>query len=248
MTNELDFVERYGMAQGFVIRPRTVLVEGTTDVELFQFAARLEWQKTGINLLNGDISIVAAGERDRGGTYGVIRELLSLRGMARTCLLPSGIPRYRFMGLFDNDNAGKEAVTLARKIDTSILEYKDVYRLWPIMPLPGIMDPGAVQRAFDQANANYKRLEWELEDFLPQSFFEAFIYDYPTAVSHTTPMAGKVHRDLTRDGKAKFHRFIKLNAVHADLIQVIDVIKAIRFYLNCPACVCPPDPDTKKAL
>lgn len=233
MADEIDFVARYGMAHGFAIRPRTVLVEGTTDVDLFQLAARLESKESGINLLNGDLSIVAAGEGDRGGTNGVIRELLSLRGMARTCLLPSGKPRYRFMGLFDNDKAGKAAVTFAQKIDTSILEYKDVYRLWPIMPLPGNMDPGAVQRAFDQANATYKGLEWEMEDLLPQSFIEAFISDNPMAVSHTSIIEGKVHRDLTRDGKARFHRFIKQNAVHADLSSVIDVLKAIRFYLNC---------------
>lgn len=235
MADELDFVARYGMAQGFAIRPRTVLVEGTTDVELFQLAARLEYKKTGINLLNDDIAIVAAGERDRGGTHGVIRELVSLRGMARTCLLPNGRPRYRFIGLFDNDKAGKQAVKLARDIDSSILEYKDVFRLWPMMPLPGNLDPGTVQKTFERENASYKGLEWELEDLLPQGFTEAFISDNPTAVSHSASMAGKVHRDLTRDGKARLHRFIKQNAVCADLNSVIDVLKAIRFYLNCPS-------------
>jgi hypothetical protein len=200
-------------------------------------AARLQREKTGINLLGNDLAIVAAGERDRGGTHGVIRELIAFRGMARTCLLQNGSPRYRFIGLFDNDKAGKQAVKLVRDIDTSMLEYKDVFRLWPVMPLPGILDPGAVQRAFEHENNAYKGLDWELEDLLPQEFIEAFIADYPMAVSHTSSMAGKVHRDLTRDGKARFHRFIKQHAVCADLGAVIDTLKAIRFYLHLPPLV-----------
>lgn len=234
MTDELDFVARYGMAKGFTFRPRTVLVEGTTDVELFQLAARLEHKESGVNLLNNDIAVVAAGERDRGGTHGVIRELNALRQMAQVCLLPDGRPRYRFIGLFDNDKAGKAAVKNAHVMDTSILEYRDVFRLWPIMPLPGNLDTGSVQRAFEKENASYKGLDWELEDLLPQSFIEAFIGDHPSAISHTTLMGEKVHRDLTRDGKAHFHRYIKQNAVHSDMNSVIHVIKAIRLYMNCP--------------
>jgi len=234
VAEELDFVARYGMALGFSIRPRTVLVEGTTDVELFQLAARLEYEKTGINFLGNDLAIVAAGERDRGGTHGVIRELVALRGMARTYLLPNGRPHYRFIGLFDNDRAGKQAVKLARDIDSSILEYKDVFRLWPMMPLPGNLDPGTVQRAFERENALYNGLEWELEDLLPQEFVNVFLSDQSMAVSHTKSIAGKVHRDLTCDGKARLHRFVKQNAVYEDLRDVIAVLKAIRFYLNLP--------------
>ena len=47
MSQEIDFVERYGQSLGLAIRPRTVVVEGTTDVELFRQSARLERQKTG---------------------------------------------------------------------------------------------------------------------------------------------------------------------------------------------------------
>ena len=234
VAEELDSVIRYGMALGFTVRPRTVLVEGTTDVELFELAARLHYKALGVNLLGNELAIVAAGERDRGGTHGVIRELIALRGMARTCLSQNGSPRYRFVGLFDNDRAGKQAVKLARDIDTSMLEYKDVFRLWPVMPLPGILEPGAVQRAFDNENSLYKGLEWELEDLLSQEFVEAFIAYCPMAISHTSSLAGKVHRDFTRDGKARFHRFIKQHAMLADLHAVIDTLQAIRFYLNLP--------------
>ena len=129
---------------------------------------------TGTDLLGADLAFVAAGIGDLGGTRGVCREFMCLRGLARNCLSQDSRPRYRFIGLFDNDKAGKQAVRTARAFDTSILEYKDVFRLWPVMPLPDNLDPGTVEKAFERANARYKGLEWEIEDLLPQEFFDAF--------------------------------------------------------------------------
>jgi hypothetical protein len=220
------------MALGLPVQVRTVLVEGTTDAELFQLASRIEREKTGIDLMAGGLAILAAGMGDLGGTRGVLRELTCLRGMARTCLLPNGRPRYRFVGLFDNDKAGKQAVRAAHEFDSSVLEYKDVFRLWPVMPEPGNLDPGSMQKAFETANAPYKGLDWELEDLLPPTFMEAFVADHPGAVGRTVRLQGKTHRDLTRDGKARLHRFIKQNAVHDDILEVIQLMKRLRFYLG----------------
>ena len=231
MNRDLDSVARYGMEIGFAVRPRTILVEGTTDVELFQLAAKLEYAATGINLLGEDLAIVAAGVGDRGGTTGVIRELVCLRGLARTCLLPNGRPRYRFVGLFDNDRAGRDAVKTARYLDNSILEYKDVFRLWPVMPKAGNLDPGTMQKTFERENEPYKGLDWELEDLLPKSLMDGFISDFCSAVAHTNTIGDKVHRDLTRDGKAKLHRFVRLHAVLDDVRHVVEVLKTLRYYL-----------------
>ncbi len=110
MAEELDFVARYAKGEGLAIRKRTVLVEGTTDVELFQLAARLEHERTGTDLLGSDLAIVAAGIGHLGGTRNLCRRLWVLRDLARHCLSENGSPRYRFIGLFDNDKAGKQAV------------------------------------------------------------------------------------------------------------------------------------------
>lgn len=235
MADALDAVARYGAALGLNVRRRTVLVEGTTDAELFSLASRLEYETTGIDLLGQDLAFVAAGERDRGGTRGVVRELVTLRGMARTCLSPDGRPKYRFIGLFDNDKAGREAIKLARTIDNSILEYKDVYRLWPVMAFPGNLDSGSVQRAFERENAAYKKLDWEMEDLVPTTFVDAFMAEYPQAVARTSEISGKVHRDFTADGKARFHRFTKQYALHADVTGVIGTLRAVRHCLGLPA-------------
>ena len=232
MSDPLDAVALYGMSLGFSIGARTVLVEGDTDAELFHLAARLETEASGEELLGAGLAVVAAGRGDAGGTYGVIRELISLRAMARTCLLPNGRPRYRFIGLFDNDKAGRQAVRAIRELDRSILEYKDVFRLWPVMPRSSNLDPGALQRAFEEENGGIKGLEWELEDVLTQELHESFLVECPGAVSRTTTASGRVHRDLTVDGKARFHRFIRRNAIRRDLAGVVEVLRALRVYLG----------------
>lgn len=232
MAEELDFVARYAMGDGLAIRNRTVLVEGTTDAELFQLAARLEYEATGTDLLGPDLAIVAAGVGNLGGTRNLCRRLWVLRDLARNCLSESGSLRYRFIGLFDNDDAGKQAVKAVRAFDTSILEYRDVFRLWPVMPLPDSLDPGTVERAVHRANAGYKGLKWELEDLLPQEFVEVFLSEHPGAVAHSTAIGNRVHWDLTRDGKARLHGFVKRNAVRDDLSGVMEVLKAVRFYLR----------------
>ncbi len=232
VAEDLDPVARYAISLGFRVRRRTVIVEGTTDVELFELAARLEKEAAGVELLGDDLAIIAAGAGDLGGTRGVIRELVCLRGLARTLLLPNGRPIYRFIALFDDDKAGKQAVRAARDFDTSILECKDLFRLCPVMPLTGNLDPGAMQKAFERENLPYKGMEWEAEDLLTHEFYEAFLSEHPNALAKKASFGGKIHRDLTPDGKARLHRFVRQNAIHKDIAGVIEVLKALRFYLG----------------
>jgi hypothetical protein len=231
MVEQIDAVAIYGRSLGWTLRPKTVLVEGTTDIDLFRLADSLAYKKTGMGLLGRDLAIVPAGLGDRGGTRGVVRELISLRSIGRTCLLPNGQPRYRFIGLFDDDRAGRAAVKQARNLDSSILEYKDVFRIQPIMPTSVNLDPRTLQKTFERLNAGYNGLDWELEDLLPKEFHDAFLSDFPNAVSNKSRKGNKVHYDYTPAGKYNLHRFIKDNAVYEDLGAVIDVLKAIKFYL-----------------
>ncbi|NTV47668.1 MAG: hypothetical protein HGB11_14370 [Chlorobiales bacterium] len=229
-----DNVLSYGTVLGWNLLPRTVLVEGTSDVFYFELAAFMERKKTGVELLGTELAIIAAGEGDRGGTRGVIRELVALRGISRTVLLQNGSPKYRFIGLFDNDTAGREAVEFARKLDTSILEYKDVFRLQPTMVTSGNLDPKTLNKTFERDNSAYKGLDWELEDVLPLDFRETFFSDHPEAAIRNNKISDKVHHDLTRDGKARLKKFVNDNAVYDDLKGFIDVLKAIRFYMCLP--------------
>jgi hypothetical protein len=239
-----DAVALYGQALGWTLRHRTILVEGTTDVDLFTLAARLELQATGFDLLGSDLAVIAAGERDRGGTQGVIRELVSLRGFSRTLLARNGRPIYRFIGFFDNDKAGQQAVKAARSLDTSIIEFKDVFRIHPVMPTTGNLDPSTLQKAFERENNSYKGLFWELEDLLPDHFFKALRDDYPNAITKTMQISDRVHWDLSRDGKARLHRLVKQYATRQDLNAVVDLLKAFRFYFSLPNLASPHTEDT----
>ncbi len=231
MDEEHDPVFIHGRSLGYEVKSRNVLVEGTTDVELIQRAARWEKNVTGVDLLGNDLAIIPSGERDRGGVNGVIRQLIGFRFIASNCLLPNGRPKYRFIGLFDNDKAGILAIKDIRRIDTSILEYKDVFRIRPVMSLPKNLDPGTMQKTFDRENDFYKGLDWEMEDLLPSDFYDAFISEYPEAIKKIEKRGDKVHREFTNDGKALLHRYVKDNAMHSDLIGVIDLLKALRYYL-----------------
>jgi hypothetical protein len=212
-----------------------VFVEGTTDEDLFSLAVTSERQRTGIDLTSDGLAVIAAGTADNGGVDGVVRQLTGFRFMATSCFLPDGRQKYRFVGLFDDDRAGREAVRRARELDRGAIEYRDVFRMRPVMPLHTDRDPSSLQKRFEAENLPYKGIDWEMEDLLPESFHQAFVESCPSAVAKVTTAGGKTHRDLTRDGKAKFHRFIKEHAVHADLKDVIATVRALRFYLGMPA-------------
>jgi class 3 adenylate cyclase len=232
MAEPLDFVQRYASSVGLDVRARTLLVEGTSDVDLFSRAARFERDATGVELLGADFTIVAAGLGDRGGTAGVIRELVCLRGLARACLLPNGRPRYRFAGLFDNDRAGRQAISQLRAIDSSILEFKDVFRLWPVMPPTSNLDTKGMQRLFEHANELYSGLDWELEDMIPDGFVDAFAEEFPDAVRRNDERHGRTHREFTADGKSRLHQFIRVYAMRYDLRNVIGIIRVLRQYMG----------------
>jgi len=232
MAGEQDVVARYARSIGIEIAARTVLVEGTTDADLFSLAAELERKRTGRSLTGPNFTIAAAGIGSDVGTSGVIRELIVLRGMATTCLLQNGLPKYRFVGLLDNDQAGRHAMKIACGLDRSLLECRDLFRLQPVMPLNGDLDPTSLRKKFEMENLTCKDLDWEVEDLLPESLLAAFLSDHPTVRVRTTSRNGKVHRDFNHEGKAKLHRFVKQHAIADDLAQVVGVIDSLRFYLN----------------
>lgn len=231
---QIDIVARYGASRGWRLLPRSVLVEGTSDVSIFELAAARFYQETGKALLD-DLAIIAAGERDRGGTHGVVRELVVLRGLTTAHLSPSGRPIYRVIALFDNDTAGQKAVNGAHAVDASITEYRDVFRLRPVMPTTGNLDPSSLRRSFDKLNEPYKGLKWELEDLVGEPLMTLFLEEHPTALVREEQASGAVHRELTLDGKSRLVRFCRQHADFDSLQKLVNVLHALRHYLNLPA-------------
>lgn len=232
MAHETDYIERFALAKCFSILPRTVFVKGARDVELFQLASSLERAASDVELLGVELAIVAASERDFGGASGACNELMMFKRMAIQLLDPNGRPRYRFVGLLDNNRAGRQAIARARRIDTSVLEYKDVFCLRPIMPLTENRDPGALRRSFEAANEPYRGLDWELEDLISESLTVKFLDASPDSLQRSQQINGRVHRDWTLEGKAQLHAFVKQNAVHSDLSDVVHVLRALWHYFG----------------
>jgi len=115
---------------------------------------------------------------------------------------------------------------------SAMCEYKDLFRLRPIMPIIGNLDPKTLKKTFEKINDPYKDLDWEIEDLLSEQFFNAFLTDYPDSVAKETKRRDKIHRDLTRDGKAHLHQFINKYAILKNLDAVVSNIQALRFYLS----------------
>jgi hypothetical protein len=217
---------------GHKVCPKILLVEGISDYELLTLAATLFEHEGKGQLLHPNLCIIPAGIGDLGGTKGVVRELICLRGLSRACLTPEGRPRYRIAALFDNDTAGRQGIQAARGFDLSLIECKDLFLLRPVMPTTNNLDPVALQRFVAEANLSYKGLDWEIEDYLPSSLIDVFLEEQPNAVSRFSSASDKTHRDFTRDGKARLLRFVKQHAIYEDMNAIIELLSAVRCYLG----------------
>ena len=103
------------------------------------------------------------------------------------------------------------------------------------MPQDGSLDPAALQRSFENLNEPYKGLTWELEDLVNAEFMELFLSEHPSALVREVSVFDSVHRELTRDGKSQLVRFCKDHSELQDLERIVEVLHALRHYLNLPA-------------
>ncbi|MEC6746314.1 hypothetical protein [Pseudomonas qingdaonensis] len=227
----MDIVKQYGASLGIDLQPKTVFVEGTSDVLLFQLAARKLKESRSVDILSG-FALLAAGEGDRGGTQGVLNQLIVLRGLSEQLVDANGNPIYKMIGLLDNDKAGQSAIKAGRAF--SLLEYRDLFRIRQIMPSTGGRDPKSLERSFEAKNLKFKGLNWELEDLVGASLINMFLEEYPTSLIKEYSTEGAIHREFTRDGKSKLIRFCKEYADLDNLQGVIHVLHAIRHFINIP--------------
>lgn len=223
----------YARHKGWEIGSCNVLVEGVTDFELLSMAAERHRVETGEDLCAGGLCFLYAGYRHEGGTHGVVRELTVNRNLAKYALTPQGVPQYRFVGLVDDDAAGRQAIENARAADASVLEFRDILRIRPNMIYGvGRVELEHLRREFTRRNLAFVGLDWELEDLLKVDFVEAFCEQLSGSLSEKQEVAGRVHWELTRMGKRELNRFAKESATLDDLKGVICVIRSLRFCLG----------------
>lgn len=223
-----QFTDRLGWrtAQG------NVIVEGTSDVRLIEFTARLYRKEHGIDLFGEDFSIIAAGLGDEGGVDGINKRYQAIHQVAATESNPDIRAPHRFIALYDNDRAGRDAVRRITGFDVSIEEFSEVFLLRPIMPLKNGTNVKGMKQRFERENDSFRNLDWEIEDLLSQDLILAFEHECPDSVRHKKEVGGLIHRDFTTDGKRNLIRFVETYATLKDLSKIVELIKSLRDYCH----------------
>ena len=227
----IGLVERYAKEKGWNVGTANVLVEGTSDVHYLRLARDLWQRESSHDLFDSGFAVFEAGLKDDGGVQGVVRELQALRQMASQDTA-SLMTNRKFVGLFDNDDAGRKHARMLCEMDFRVKHYRDVFLLHPIMPVSnGVLGP-ELQRRAEAQNGSCAELDWEIEDCLPEDLFQGFRNSHPGAVIREQEIEGRVHRELSRKGKGQLQVYVQKEALVEDMIEIVLLICALRDYLG----------------
>lgn len=225
-------VDAFAGKLGWRLARGNVVVEGTSDVALLNIAANLYHNSHGVDLLGTELSIIAAGYGDEGGVDGINKRFHAIHQVANADRDVNGKLSHQFIALYDNDTAGKRAIAAISSFDASIRRCAEVFILQPVMPLKGGADHRAMQQRFERENSAFRGLDWEIEDLLSRDILCAFEAEYPTAVFGVREVAGRAHREFTRDGKRQLVGFVRDYATLADVRELIKLLRALRDYCH----------------
>ncbi|TNF13004.1 MAG: hypothetical protein EP320_10520 [Rhodobacteraceae bacterium] len=227
----IGLVDRYANGKGWNVGTANVLVEGTSDVRYLRLARNLWRRESNHDLFDSGFAVFEAGLKDDGGVQGVVRELQALRQMASQDTANLMTDR-KFVGLFDNDYAGRKHARMLCEMDFRVKHYRDVFLLHPVMPASnGVLGPD-LQRRAEAQNRSCAGLDWEIEDFLPEDLIRGFCNANPEALISEKEMAGRVHREFSRKGKGQLQVYVQEEALLEDMIEVVRLICALRDYLG----------------
>jgi len=221
-------LETFARQVGWSIAHNNVVVEGTSDVAFLSHASDLHAIARGRPVLDGDFAVLAAGRGDDGGVDGVNRRLSLVRQLTDVDRHEDGRLRHRFVGLLDNDAAGRGALAVACRFDRRVEPYQDLFLLQPVMPdfIPGVDRAMAVA----QANLAFRQFDWEIEDLCSERLLVQLERDYPCGVLSKHERAGLVHRELSRAAKVELRRLFVESATIVDARGFLDLLRAMRRY------------------
>ncbi|WP_421913521.1 hypothetical protein [Mesorhizobium sp.] len=215
---------------GWNLARNNVIVEGTSDVAYFTRASDLHAIEHGRPLLDADLAVVAAGRSDDGGVDGVNRRLSFFRQLAENDAEAAGVVLHRFVGLFDNDMAGRGAFVVASRFDRRVEPYVDVFLLHPVMP----MFPPALDRAMEVARVNrpFGRIDWEIEDLCSERVLSILKAQHPSGVLAEVERGGRTHREIHPQAKPRLKQIFVEQAKLGDAAGFVELLRMLRIYLN----------------
>ncbi|CAM4255704.1 hypothetical protein [Palleronia rufa] len=225
--------ERYAADKKWTPGTANVLVEGTTDVAYLQLAKEAWQRESGHDLFGDGFAVFAAGLKDDGGVQGVTRELTTCHNLARRDF-ENRMGERRIVGLFDDDHAGRKQMDLVCQLDFRIKPYRDVFLLHPVMPTVRTSDWQALRNNTLRDNRPFEGLDHEIEDLLSEDLLREFEHANPGVVTSRRERAGRVHRDLTPEGKRLLRDHAKREALMEDLLDLVRLLCTLRAYLGLP--------------
>ena len=232
-----DLVRTYALKCGWSIRKHNVIVEGENDQRYAILASNRYQEDTGLCLVGSDLAVFPPGIGDEGGTYGIQRQLPTLQGLVDVDFDEDGRRMFRFVALMDSDRAGKQAARALTGQHMKLRQNRDVFLLQREMPRE-TRDPNRLGRLIEQYNAPWKKLDCEIEDLLPFEMLDEFVKSNSNVLKRVTrgdnPQVenGRHHFEFDRAVKGRLCQYVEENALLCDLVTVVEMLKAMRFYLG----------------
>lgn len=225
-------VEMLAQRLEWKLRKTNCIVEGASDVFYFEHAARLYKDRHDIDPLGDDFAVLAAGHGEDGGVDGINERFRVAKQLSDLDVRPDGTRQYRFIGLFDNDDAGRRAFARGSGLSRRIEGYKDLFLLHPVMPLMSGANAATVKERARKLNNKFNNLDWEIEDLVSPEIYRVFEADHGHEIRRTQEVGGKTHRDLSWTGKVKLQKCVREYADLEHLSEVIALICALRNYVH----------------
>jgi hypothetical protein len=112
---------------------------------------------------------------------------------------------------------------------------RDVFLLHRIFPRT-TSEPKALTSQIKKHNECWKGLNCEIEDLLGNDLIDLFLEKYPDALRMPPlELNGRRHYELTDTGKWRLEKFANTNADFNEVINLVEILKSLRFYLGLPA-------------
>ena len=228
----MGVVDDFARQVGWKLSYSNVIVEGMSDLKLFLRASELHSVTYGVPIIDEHFRLCAAGKGDDGGVEGVNRMLVTSHQLASADRDPSGRQRYRFIGLVDNDPAGRLGIRHLTSFTSRLQKYRDIFALFPDMPVRDHRGMAYVQQEMKQLSKGMGNSRFEIEDLMSPKFLIRFEQLFPSAIIKKQEVASRFHYHFSGPGKAEFLRFALKEATAEDFVEFFAVAKALRSYLN----------------
>lgn len=230
----VDFFRYYGRLEGWEFKDNNLMVEGTTDVRYLEIANERHIEESGRSLIDGSFGVLAIGEAEDGGTYGMKEKLNTLWRIRRLAGQDGKGSSCRVIALLDDDSAGRDAF---RHIEQrGARPWADLFLLR--RRNPQVAPPSSFKKQSDDLNRDYlqnKQFFCVIEDLIDMEVVDEFRQQHPKCLRRNTcECAGAFHVDVHKDYKGKLVRFVDENAMLSDVSQLVELLKAFRCLLRLP--------------